>query len=240
MRGEIPVKVGGIQGDEPRQVATPQHLILTLRGQICEPCNNGWLSRLESAVKPILAPMAVDGKTTELDASAQKSLATWAVKTALLLEFAIRQRYPDARAVTGYVASEVERTWLMTGGEPPPRGRVWIGGFDARNRVALRFESANLSAVGRESAEVPAHLTTLSVGYVAFQVFTIDFVVADSVGASHFPDPPAAYSPVLRGISPPRSSRSEPLDWPGEHKFTDEHWHMIATWPHRAYQRPAA
>lgn len=43
-----------------------QALNITLGDAICEDCNNVWLSRLERAVKPLLAPTAVSARTVTL------------------------------------------------------------------------------------------------------------------------------------------------------------------------------
>ncbi len=45
-----------------RRVGSMQALNVTLRDAICEDCNSVWLSRLERAVKPVLAPMAVSAR----------------------------------------------------------------------------------------------------------------------------------------------------------------------------------
>ncbi len=46
---------------------------------ICEICNNGWMSRLEEQVKPILTPMLLD-QSRSLTAPEQHLLATWATR----------------------------------------------------------------------------------------------------------------------------------------------------------------
>ena len=79
--------------DQRRRVGAMQALNITLDDAICEECNSVWLSRLERAVKPLLAPMAVSASPTTLSPARQKLLATWAVKTVLLLELAFRQMY---------------------------------------------------------------------------------------------------------------------------------------------------
>ena len=48
-------------------------------------CNNGWMSRIENATKELLIPV-VEGQATNLDRDAQRRVATWAVKTAMLVE----------------------------------------------------------------------------------------------------------------------------------------------------------
>jgi hypothetical protein len=43
---------------------------------VCGDCNNGWMSRLETAVKPIILPM-IRGDACTLDTEAQALLARW-------------------------------------------------------------------------------------------------------------------------------------------------------------------
>ena len=63
-----------------------RNLELTV-GMPCEPCNNGWMSDLESDVKPFLTGMAFRGEKTLLDEDRQTKLTRWFVKTAMVNEF---------------------------------------------------------------------------------------------------------------------------------------------------------
>jgi hypothetical protein len=55
---------------------------------VCRHCNGGWLSALEKAVKPILAPLASGDKALAvLKESEERLLVRWAAKTALLLHW---------------------------------------------------------------------------------------------------------------------------------------------------------
>lgn len=53
-----------------------------LLGAVCSTCNNGWMSRLETRIKPILENLAAD---TSAKIGEQKALAKWAIKTAYVL-----------------------------------------------------------------------------------------------------------------------------------------------------------
>jgi hypothetical protein len=53
---------------------------------VCGGCNQGWMSRLEEAAKPILMPMMFDNLPLVLSPSDQWTLARWAVKTALMVD----------------------------------------------------------------------------------------------------------------------------------------------------------
>jgi alkylhydroperoxidase family enzyme len=52
---------------------------------ICEVCNDGWMSRLEQEAQPILTPMLLDESRT-FTAPEQQTVATWATKTTLVMQ----------------------------------------------------------------------------------------------------------------------------------------------------------
>jgi hypothetical protein len=52
---------------------------------VCEKCNTGWMRRLEDGVQAVLKRMML-GQPTRLRPETQMKLATWAVKTALVLD----------------------------------------------------------------------------------------------------------------------------------------------------------
>jgi hypothetical protein len=88
------------------RVGAMQHLNITLDDAFCKDCNTVWLNLgLERPLQPVLAAMAGRAKPTVITPARQSLIATWAVKTVYLLELAIRQKYPDARPVPGYVAT---------------------------------------------------------------------------------------------------------------------------------------
>jgi hypothetical protein len=96
------------EGGSPQEVGESRRFKLVLAAGLCQRCNNVRLSQLENKVKPILAPMAVECRPTSIDANGQLLLAVWAVKTAFLVELALRQQHPGARPVEGYAASPPE------------------------------------------------------------------------------------------------------------------------------------
>jgi hypothetical protein len=59
---------------------------INVTAPVCGTCNNRWLSVLENDVQPILSPMMHGAKAISLSVDAQRLLATWAVKTALMLD----------------------------------------------------------------------------------------------------------------------------------------------------------
>jgi hypothetical protein len=70
-------KTGATSRSRPAKPAT-----LTVRS-VCAACNNGWMSRLEGSAKRHLLPL-IKGRESTLLPPARQTIATWAVKTALV------------------------------------------------------------------------------------------------------------------------------------------------------------
>jgi hypothetical protein len=172
--------------------------------------------------------MMLRHEPTVLDSEDQELLATWAVKTVYFLELAFRQRYPRARPVEGYVASEPELAWLRARRQPPPRSRVWLGCFDAMGSTAIMYEPSGAPVPVPHGEPIRGHLTSFTMGYVAFQVFSIDFVHADSVGAVQF-QPPAPRREVQEALLLIWPSRLRPIHWPPP-AFAHDDWNKFVTW----------
>lgn len=131
----------------------------------CQRCNNGWLSQLESRVRPALAPL-IAGERCNLTGNLQMPLATWAAKTAMVAE----HFRPNEDGI-----SQNERTSLMNTLTPPAKWFVWIAAYKGEKwrelsigqiRVAL-----NPKPVAKPSdAMYYAQATTFGVGHVLFCV----------------------------------------------------------------------
>lgn len=52
---------------------------------VCKACNTGWMSRLQIAVKPFIAPM-IRGEPTTLDAGSCGTVAAWAAMSTMVAE----------------------------------------------------------------------------------------------------------------------------------------------------------
>lgn len=92
---------------------------------VCKACNSGWMSRLEQATKPILEPLILFNPSSPADrrvlsAGDQEVLATWAVKTALVLN----ETYTSGKQVI----AQSEYDYLRENGKPPPNYRIYTNG----------------------------------------------------------------------------------------------------------------
>ena len=214
----------------PVQVGRMRHLNILLRKQICHRCNNEWLAGLERAVQPILQPMALlTQPQATLDPARQRQLSLWAVKTCLLLELAIRQRSHDGRTIKGYQATPQELAWMWRHNEPPPRSMVWLGAWDCQRDVPIRYEPSAAPLPTADGTPVAGHLTTFTLGFVAFQVFTVDYIAAEQHGAviwnTHVPDTLAT---ALARIWPQHPDTRD-ITWPPA-AFRREEWPRLVTW----------
>lgn len=178
------------QGDEPARLTRRPDLTVP----VCEHCNNRWLSVQENDVKAVLRPIVL-GTDCDLTPSAQALLATWAVKTALMINlldpasaFIPLGRYREFGQERRALSSTV----------------VWIGGYVGMRFVAWTSQSPLY--LGDPRPELPnAFVTTFTAFRVVFQVlgyFT-------KGGATLTDGRPASLA--LHRIWPPRR---ETLRWP--------------------------
>jgi len=232
IQGQLTVTASDLPGSQKRQVGRPLPLLrIVLKDALCATCNNAWLgSMVEKPVARLLAPMAVERQPAVLDPAAQRLLALWAAKTAFLLELAIRQMYPSDPRIEGYAPSEVELAYMWRHKVPPPRSMVWMGCFHCSNSKPAAYEPAAAVLPTADGAEVAGHLATFTLGYVAFQVFSVDFVAADQHGAilwnTHVP---GSLNRHLVRIWPPLQPVTPVVDWPPEQFGADE-WPRLVTW----------
>jgi hypothetical protein len=87
---------------------------------------------------------------------------------------------------------------------------VWLGAFDAQGEITVSTQ-ARLLGTPETTGSPPSHVTTMTIGYVLFQAFSIDYVLAD------------AHSLLPFGLSPPQPlDQALPRIWPNEHPIM--HW----------------
>lgn len=165
-RGDLTVK--GLQGDTiPYAVKNTKrtgHTRTRKLKNVCGDCNNGWMSRLQSAVKPRLEPI-VHGGWRELGPGDQKILATWAVMFTMVLELA----HEDTNAHTFE-----QRNEFALDPKPPRNWLIWIG--NAREypldfwHYAWRFSPDPKTA--NASTKLNIQTTTFAVGETFFHAFS--------------------------------------------------------------------
>jgi len=156
---------------------------------LCRECNGTW-SVPEQKVNRWLGESTRDWSITfELGPGQRRLVGAWAVKTALMLELALRQqRTPSFAPATHFRWLYEQRDSL----EPPPGCRVWIVGNDRHAQSPTTCGAMLLSSpTGYPPA---AYLATFTIGFMGFQVFGPDVLKA----GNHRPE----CSPTRRHSSP--------------------------------------
>jgi hypothetical protein len=134
---------------------------LTVRG-VCNTCNLGWMSTLETAVSPFTTQMTF-GETINLTELQQTQLSVWAAKMAMVLG---GTRPANAER---FYTSQNGKT-LASGVSLPPLTRVWLGKLSASG---IDSTSSYLFFDGDVVSERPdGCVNTITVGSLVFQVVT--------------------------------------------------------------------
>ena len=89
--------------------------------EVCQRlCNGGWMSGLETAVKPILLPMMFGDDELELPVHDLTTLAAWLTKTALV--FDMDDGVPP-------LMTDDQRHWFGKRQEPFPDSMMWLSAY---------------------------------------------------------------------------------------------------------------
>src|SRR5216683_8132332 len=114
--------------DIPTRVWRSRNPSFTVK-RTCATCNNGWMSRLESVVQPLITPMVL-GRPRNLTDPDQAAVSLWTVKTAALLQFTDPRR--QAYVPSGHLTTLYRRQ------RAPAQDRIWLAGYRGV-RIELRY-----------------------------------------------------------------------------------------------------
>jgi hypothetical protein len=119
---------------------------------VCERCNNGWLSDLETTASGLVGPLVL-GDPTTLDAAGQRTIATWGYKTALLMQML---RPEGSRVVPTARFEELHGL-----GRPPSDARIWLAHRRGGNVMQETFSAIRITGGG---VRVPGFFSVLAFG----------------------------------------------------------------------------
>jgi hypothetical protein len=130
--------------------------------RVCEGCNTSWMSDLETDAQPIVGPL-VQGQASTLAEGEQQIVAFWAVKTAMMLQFASGGPQPIP-------SDHIGELYEARCSRIPPAGcQVWVGtchgtptGYHSGQGMSLELASG---------AVANGYGITLAVGHLALRVF---------------------------------------------------------------------
>ncbi|MGA9210484.1 MAG: hypothetical protein WB347_22005 [Terriglobales bacterium] len=173
-------------------------------GCVCETCNGGWMSTLEGSVKHSVGSMMLDVSIT-LSLDEQKTIAVWAMKTAMVLEATISE--PKRRL---YDREECQNLRLHA--TIPDRSLIWLA------RISDGGLFASGTHVWLEDNLTEAHdgqVCTFVVGNFVFQVFTIHIRPEDNAKHIRIGCIDGPWDETLLGIYP----ANQPVTWPPRFSF---------------------
>jgi hypothetical protein len=172
-------------------------------GTVCRQCNNGWMSNLETAAKPVIESL-LDGANTNLACDSQRILGAWAIKGAMVLE--------PLRLKPGVFTAQ-ERAQFRQSLLLPPHTKVWVA--KVVDSPGATCETSDLFSKTSSSADqVRGYVTTMAFGELAIQVLTfrLPFAVSPStdINADMRPGP---WDSTAIQVWP---SLQSPVTWPGK------------------------
>lgn len=183
----------------------------TVCGDVCEPCNNGWMHELEESAKWYLRPL-IQGESRNQRFWRQTLCATWAVKTALVWDSVMPQHSVIPRSVL-HTFHRTQRLNL--------RQQVWVGHYvGPQPHHSFRQTAAHI--VG-EIAEVTGPPLKPDDAHVYACVVTMGQAAYLVVG--HILDVPYSHAlpdelaPKLVPVWPPHH---EVVSWPPQEGLSDE------------------
>jgi hypothetical protein len=191
---------------------------------VCEPCNNEWMSGLETAIQPIIMPL-IAGFAAFMSVEQQKILATWIAKTVMAAEYI----YPDQIAI-----SQEQRHFLMTKQEPPPGWAIVLADYNGNKwrhaAIAHHVLRSNPAPIGpREPfGGRDTQLTCIGIGHLFIQTASTTFE-RYSFGLKE------DEGDAFRQIWPLRAG---PIFWPPSLRLDDNDADFLASTLSRAFGVP--
>lgn len=194
--------------DDPHHKTHTAKIIDIKNRASCEDCNHGWMNDLEMRVEPIiLGP--IRGESCVFTAFDQIALASWAFKTATMLDCSWR----------GRVVPKQHYRYVYRYRIPPPSVHIWVTYYAPgegeefhsawAQRVGLNLESPSL---GRRHG----YRMTFSVGHMVFQLFGYDG--REELNVERVIE--GAPVPLLDVVRPLWPIVRLPLEWPPPNGFT--------------------
>jgi hypothetical protein len=179
----------------------------TVAGDICKPCNNGWMEELEDWAKRWLAK-PITGQRRSLRYWRQALAASWAIKTAMVWECVS----PTDQMITAGALRIFHQLQRPSGNQ-----QVWTARYSGSDPHSFRRTVASVIGSRPEGASDPdnphAYLITLSIGELAFVIF--GYLLAPPMPNVTLPQ---RFASKLVQIWP---LATEIVEWPPAHALDD-------------------
>jgi hypothetical protein len=123
---------------------------------VCEPCNHGWMAKIEETAKPLLSG-TIRGEAATWDATEQLAVATWAFKTAMMLD----RSNEAAREVP---PEHFDYMWRRR--QPPPTVQISVARYHPR--VGEEHHGVVAAVRAGDPSIKGSYSIVLSVGQIVF------------------------------------------------------------------------
>ena len=130
------------------------------------------------------------------------------------------------------MATAQELAWLRERNEPPPRSMVWLGCWDCEREIPVNYQPSDAPLPTADATKLAGHPATFTLGYVAFQVFSVDFVAAEVHGAEVWNTRPSEQLREALMRIWPQQLAPQDVEWPGA-AFRGEDWPRLVRWDGR-------
>lgn len=176
---------------------------------LCRTCNQGWLSALEVAARPVIGSLIQD-IAMSLDLEQQRTAAAWAMKMSMMIEGT--RRVTSANAL---FYSKSQREAFRIRRSIPIGSTIWIGRYQGARYAFLDCADGLLpSGSGALSG---AYVSTFAAGCLAIQVLSIR-LEHTRTGGLLIPQNVGDWDEAMLQVWPPVKMR---LAWPPAQSFAD-------------------
>jgi hypothetical protein len=134
---------------------------------VCQMCNNGWMSRIAEAAKETAVPLIL-GQSLNLTTYHQRELARWFTLMTMMVEFTS----PATAALTSD-----DRRYLKDRLDPPPIFKMWIGRYSGTRPEQhwCRHVGMNMSLTPEGSGDpyrCNTQVTTIVIGALCIHTYS--------------------------------------------------------------------
>lgn len=147
------------------------HFIELVARCVCEECNTGWMSALESLAAPVLTPL-IEGDAVTLQSRDQELVALWAMKTAMVLE-------ETSAASTERYFTSGERRLFADEGVIPEVTQTWIGKKEGTNRLTMAMVKY-IRLPDESPSSSPGYAPSIFIGQLCIQLISAAVPIVDS------------------------------------------------------------
>lgn len=156
---------------------------------VCNTCNSGWMNHLDQRAQPVMAPLVKSLATHLLSPDEQRLLARWAMKIAVVLDYAVTltdDPCADPRPL-GVIDASVHKR-LVRDELPPEDTHIWLA-------AGRETEPLIRSLTGGAQAPQPTFHGVPLLGKKRPKLYAVTFRVNHAVFQAFVPDPGSGWLP---------------------------------------------